>query len=184
MLRQVQQFAAELVIDNLRKADLVANVSKEAPHDRDHRPVLFGHGLYDLPEDVAIEKKRKGHVRGATVGPSPDPPGTLARTPSPHPTWGGPAWREAFPPSFHAKPSPRATESLSSSDLRPRSWLSHVWASYVPLSRAVTSVENTTSGVHGEVSPTARSTSPSPGSSPPAHTDAAPGCARCPAQGS
>jgi hypothetical protein len=60
-LCQVQQLPAELIIDDLRKADLVANVFKEASDNRDYRSGLFDYGLYDLPEDVGIEKKRDGH---------------------------------------------------------------------------------------------------------------------------
>jgi hypothetical protein len=62
-LRQVQQLSAELVVDDLGYTNLETYVLEEPSGDRDHRPGLFDYRLYDLPEYVGIQKKRKGHCQ-------------------------------------------------------------------------------------------------------------------------
>ena len=63
MFRQVQQLAAELVINNFRKVDPISNVSEETRHYRDDRSILFDRRLYDLAENIAVEKEREGHCQ-------------------------------------------------------------------------------------------------------------------------
>ena len=61
MLSQVQELAAQLVIDDLGDVNPELDVSKETSNRSDDRPMLFDRGSYDLPEDVAVEKKRERH---------------------------------------------------------------------------------------------------------------------------
>jgi hypothetical protein len=61
MLSQVQELAAQLVIDDLGNVNSILDVSKEAGNRFDDRPMIFDRGSYDLPENITVEKKRDRH---------------------------------------------------------------------------------------------------------------------------
>jgi hypothetical protein len=60
-LSQMQELAAKLVVDDLRDIDSESSVSQETNDRCGHRPVLFGRGLYNLRENVAVEEKWTRH---------------------------------------------------------------------------------------------------------------------------
>lgn len=62
----MQQFAAQLIIDDLRKIDSEANVFEETGNGRNDQPVLIDSRSYEVPENVAVEKERESHRSAET----------------------------------------------------------------------------------------------------------------------
>ena len=65
MIPEVDKFATELVIDDFWYRDLELRVSLKTKDRRSNRPVFIDIRPYNFRQNVAVEKKRQGHVSRA-----------------------------------------------------------------------------------------------------------------------